>query len=180
MWSPELIRRLPKTDLHVHLDGSLRESTLIELAREAGLELPSNTPEGLNELVFKDTYASLEEYLHGFAFTCASLQTPEALERAACELAWDNIDEGVRYIEVRFAPQLHMGPHMDFDTVLTAVNRGLQRAMSEHEQREEIRNGTEPPFRYGIIVCAMRMFTAGFSAWYRGLCEHLRYAGQLQ
>ena len=109
MVTDALIRGLPKTDLHVHLDGSLRIPTLIELSQAQGLPLPSSTEEGMRELVFKDTYASLPEYLDGFAYTCAALQTAEALERTAYELAWDNINEGVRYIEVRFAPHLHMG-----------------------------------------------------------------------
>ena len=100
----DVIRALPKTDLHVHLDGSLREATLIELARERGVKLPSETVEGLNELVFRPHYASLAEYLHGFALTGAVMKDAEALERIAYELAWDNIHEGVRYIEVRFAP----------------------------------------------------------------------------
>ena len=59
----EFIRAIPKNDLHVHLNGSLRLETLVELARDQGVELPSNTPEGLQETVFKDTYADLDEYL---------------------------------------------------------------------------------------------------------------------
>ena len=102
-----LIKALPKTDLHLHLDGSLRLSSLIEMAKERKIALPSETEEGLNELVFRDSYANLAEYLHGFQYTCAVLKDAEAMQRAAYELAWDNINEGVRYIEVRFAPQLH-------------------------------------------------------------------------
>lgn len=168
-----LLRALPKTDLHVHLDGSLRLKTLIELARTRGVTLPSTTEEGLKALVFKERYASLGEYLHGFAYTCAVLQDPEALERAAYELAADNIAEGVRYIEVRFAPHLHMGNGMGYRDVLSAVHRGLHRAEREHRQSASVRERGEPPFRAGLIVCAMRMFTKGFSAWFRQLCEAL-------
>jgi adenosine deaminase len=164
-----LIRALPKTDLHLHLDGSLRETTIIELARQQGVVLPSYTVEGLNALVFKPTYANLGEYLTGFAYTGAVLQDAESLERAARELAEDNIAEGVRYIEVRFAPQLHMHQGMSFDEVMLAVNRGLAAAMADHERSDAVRVQGEPPFRYGIIVCALRMFTAGFSAWYSQL-----------
>jgi len=57
----EPLRALPKTDLHLHLDGSLRLPSLIELAKERRVELPSETPEGLLELVFKETYANLPE-----------------------------------------------------------------------------------------------------------------------
>ena len=61
--SDALIQALPKTDLHVHLDGSLRVGTLIELARERKIDLPSWTEEGMNALVFKPSYANLGEYL---------------------------------------------------------------------------------------------------------------------
>ncbi len=174
-----LLRALPKTDLHVHLDGSLRLETLIELARERRIELPSQTPEGLRELVFKDRYANLVEYLAGFHWTCAVLQDPESLERVAYELAVDNIEEGVRYVEVRFAPQLHMGG-MGYDEVLQAVDRGLARARAEHERTPEVRRGEDPPFRYGIIVSALRMFEPGFSAWYGQLCAALGEAPREQ
>ena len=100
----DLVRAIPKTDLHVHLDGSLRLPTLIELAKERGVKLPSETPEGLLELVFKEQYRDLPDYLHGFSYTCAVLTDAEALERTAYELAQDCMAEGVRYIEVRFAP----------------------------------------------------------------------------
>jgi len=165
MITKDLIKKLPKSDLHLHLDGSLRLETLIELARTRGVVLPSDTPEGLNELVFKPEYANLGEYLHGFAYTCSVLQDAEALERTAYELAWDNIDEGVRYIEVRLAPQLHVNESMTSEQVLQAVNAGLERAKREHRRSEAVAERGEPPFEYGIIVCAMRMFTPSFG-WY--------------
>ena len=121
--------------------------------------------------MFKPTYANLGEYLHGFSFTCASLQSSEALERAAYELGWDNIDEGVRYVEVRFAPHLHMHAGLGFDAVMTAVDCGLARASTEHAASEAVAQRGEPPFRYGLIVCALRMFQAGFSDWYGQLCR---------
>ena len=171
MFTNALIQALPKTDLHVHLDGSLREETLIELARDRGVTLPSETVEGLNELVFKASYASLPEYLQGFAYTCAVLQDAEALERTAYELAWDNINEGVRYIEVRFAPQLHVHTGLRFDDVMMAVHTGLKRAEDEHRASAAVTEQGEPCFRYGIIVCALRYFNEHFSPWYAQLCS---------
>lgn len=165
-----LIHALPKADLHVHLDGSLRVATLIELARERGVKLPSETVEGMNERVFKPTYANLGEYLAGFAWTCSVMQDPEALERVAYELAWDNWNEGVRYVEVRFAPQLHQHQGMDGRAVLAAVNRGLDRAMAEINRTVP---ADAPPFRFGIIVCALRMFTEQFSTYYAQLLRAL-------
>ena len=167
----DLIRALPKTDLHVHLDGSVRIPTIIELAREAKVELPSETEAGLKELVFRDRYESLVEYLHGFKYTCAVMQSWESLERCAYELAWDNINEGVYYIEPRFAPQLHMGPGRSFIEVVQAVNGGLRRARDEFNASPDVTTGRRPPFEYGIIVCALRMFTREFSAYYGQLID---------
>ncbi len=173
-WLSEgLIKALPKSDLHVHLDGSLRLATLIELARERDVSLPSQTQEGLLELVFKERYNSLSEYLHGFAYTCAVMTDREALERIAYELALDNLAEGVRYVEVRFAPQLHVRPGFAVADVLQAVDRGLVRAQREHEASAAVRDRGEPPFRYGIIASAMRMFSPGFAPYYADLVSVL-------
>lgn len=168
-FSRQLLERLPKTDLHVHLDGSLRLETLIELAKDRGVELPSQSPDGLRELVFKDRYGDLNEYLRGFAYTCAVLRDQESLERVAYELAEDSLAEGVRYIEVRFAPQLHLQPGLDVPRVISAVDRGLARAAKEHAATPAVASGEEPPFHYGIIASAMRMFTPGFSRYHEAL-----------
>ena len=85
--SEEFIKALPKTDLHLHLDGSLRIGTLIELAKGFEVQLPSYTEEGLRELVLKDRYQNLGEYLTGFQYTVGVLQRELALERCAYELA---------------------------------------------------------------------------------------------
>jgi adenosine deaminase len=169
----DLIRRLPKTDLHVHLDGSLRLPTLIELARGKKLRLPSETPEGLVELVFRERYRSLSEYLEGFGYTVAALQDREALERAACELAEDCQAEGVRYVEVRFAPQLHVQPGFDLTAIVRAVDSGLRRAARAFNQRPAVREGREPAFAAGIVLCAMRYFGPEYSLGFKRLFEAL-------
>ena len=160
------VKKLPKTDLHVHLDGSLREQTLIDIAKEEKVDLPSYTPIGLNEIVFKPAYTNLDEYLRGFSLTNKVLQRTEYLDQVAYELAMDNFAEGVRYLEVRFAPQLHMSDTLSFSQVMHAVDAGLRRA------RAVINAGIapdEPEFDYGIIVIAMRFFAPNFSRYYRTL-----------
>ncbi len=172
----KFIEAIPKTDLHLHLDGSLRLETLIELAGDAGIELPSNTVEGLKETVFKEKYKDLGEYLQGFFYTGAVMQTTESLERISYELAADNINEGVRYIEVRFAPQLHQNDELGIIDVLKAVNNGLKKAQTEFNSRPEVNSGTIPQFEYGIISCAMRMFDYGFSAYFDALLDVHKYS----
>jgi adenosine deaminase len=174
----DLVRRLPKTDLHVHLDGSLRLTSLVELARDRKVALPSETPEGLEALVFRPRYASLAEYLEGFRYTVGVLQDAEALERAAYELAEDCQADGVRYVEVRFAPQLHVRPGFEVPDVVRAVDRGLRRAAAAFNARPEVAQGQEPPFAAGILLCAMRFFRPEFSLGFRRFFETLPEASE--
>ncbi len=176
MITRELIERLPKTDLHLHLDGSIRLGTLIELADQYNVALPATTESGLREQVFKDQYESLKDYLRGFAYTVPVLQSEVALQRVSYELARDCQAEGIRYIEVRFAPQLHMHRHLNAENVLKAVNEGLDLAKRELNNTPEVKSGEEPPFEYGIIVCAMRMFQPGFSEYYGDLWRVHRHS----
>jgi len=162
----EFIRAIPKTDLHLHLDGSLRPKTLLELAARENVALPATDVDGLMQKVFKEKYNDLGEYLQGFAYTVAVMQNEANLERVAYELAEDNIEEGVRYIEVRFAPQLHQSQDMDVVRVLQAVNKGLERKKKEFNSSPAVQAGEDVPFDYGLIVCAMRMFDYGFSEYF--------------
>lgn len=169
----DVIARIPKSDLHVHLDGSLRPDTLIDLARQQKVRLPSYDADGLRVTVFKDSYANLAEYLRGFACTCSVLQTTEALERVARELAEDNIAEGVRYLEVRFAPQLHVQNSRDVRGVIAAVACGLTAAGKHHNATPAVRDGHDLPFVSGIIVCAMRTFNRHMGRYFEKLTSVL-------
>ena len=179
MKSPSLeqfIQRVPKTDLHVHLDGSLRLSTLIDLAKARQIELPSYEEAGLMETTFKKQYTDLPDYLKGFAYTCSVLNEPENLERVAYEFAQDNIAENVRYVEVRFAPQLHVTGSLKIEEIVRAVCRGMDRAQKEQNRSEAVRSGQDIPFNYGLILCAMRCFNKYMSPYYAALLEAMPYA----
>jgi len=141
----ELIRALPKTDLHCHLDGSLRLATILELAEDQGVGLPADTPEGLARAIHMgETCASLEDYLTAFEVTLAVLQTEEALYRAAYELALDAAAENVRYLEVRYSPVLHTRRGLKATTIVDAVLLGLRHA------------SRETGLRSNVIVCGIR------------------------
>jgi adenosine deaminase len=170
-FSEELIRDLPKSDIHVHLGGSMRAESLIEMAGERCVELPAETPEGLRREVFKDRYSNLREYLHGFTYTSAVLRDSDALERAAYELCLDCQEEGVRYLEVRLSPQLHTGDEGTIPTVLSAVAKGISRAEKGFNSRPGVASGKEPSFKAGIIVAALRHFTPGFSRIYKDMLK---------
>jgi len=173
MFSKEFIQEIPKSDLHVHLDGSLRLATLIELAKEQNVSLPSYTPEGLMETVFKENYKDLPEYLQGFGLTCAVMRDSESLERIAYEFALDNAAEGVYYVEVRFGPYLHVHEKLDVETVIGSVYRGMDRAKKEINKKKAAEG--LPNFDYGIIVSNLRMFSAESSDYYKKIMDALSW-----
>jgi len=125
MLTRELIGRLPKAELHVHLDGSLRPETMIELAREAKVALPATEPDALRRFMLVDDAANLEDYLHRFDFTIPLLQTPDAIERVAYEMVEDAARDNVRYLEVRYCPHLSQRQGLALDEVMEAELRGL-------------------------------------------------------
>ena len=121
--------RIPKTDLHVHLDGSLRLETVIELAREYHVELPSFEIEPLRRAMnLGSNCGSLVEYLKAFDVTLRVLQHADSLHRCAFELAEDAAREGVRYMEVRYAPMLHTRRGLKLTSVVEATLGGLRAA----------------------------------------------------
>ncbi|MDH3482637.1 MAG: adenosine deaminase [Myxococcales bacterium] len=127
------IEGLPKTDLHVHLDGSLRLSTMLELADEQGVELPADTPEDLAKALHcGENAGSLVEYLKAFDTTLKVLQDADALYRVAYELSEDAAAENVRYMEVRYSPMLHTRGGLRLTTVVEAVLAGLWDAQKDH------------------------------------------------
>lgn len=173
----DFMKSLPKTDLHCHLDGSMRIATVAELAarpearalaERLGYRLPDDVSEAnLGRLLDPGVDCqSLEDYLLAFDITCAVLQSPENLERAAYELAMDCYAENIWYLEVRFAPQRHI--HEDFDgmEVLRAVDRGLARA------EEETGGGITST----VIVCAMRHYAEEISHYHRSVRDVYRFS----
>ncbi len=139
------IEKLPKTDLHVHLDGSLRLETILELAARDRIELPADDADGLRRAMhLGENCGSLVEYLKAFDVTLRVMQTADSLTRIAYELAEDAAAENVRYMEVRYAPMLHTRKGLKITSVIEAVLEGLRAAEKDH--------GIES----NIIVCGIR------------------------
>ena len=128
----EIIRRLPKTELHCHLDGSLRPATMIELGREYGVAMPEQDIARLTAHMRVDDARHLEDYLERFETTLGIMQTAAAIERIAYELAEDAAAESVRYIEVRFAPVLNVRGGLANSDAVDAAITGLRRAERDH------------------------------------------------
>ena len=139
-----LLQRLPKAELHLHLDGSLRPATLHSLAAERGVELPEPALERLGDYMRVDDARDLRDYLARFDITLAVMQDSAALERIAHELVIDAAEDGVRYVEVRWCPALNTRGGLSLEEVVAAVQRGLRRG--ERETGTVARS----------IVCALR------------------------
>lgn len=141
----ELLRALPKTDLHCHLDGSLRLSTILELAERDGVRPGADSEEGLGRLLRTgETCASLEEYIDRFSITLSVMQTEHALYRTAYELGEDAARENVRYMEVRYSPILHTQRGLPLPNIVEAVVQGLRDAQRDHG------------IQSGVILCGIR------------------------
>ena len=123
----DLIHRLPKAELHVHLDAVIRPTTMIDLARAAKFSLPTTDPEALRRFMLVSDGTSLEDYLTRFDQTIPILQTPEAIERVAYEAVEDAAHDNVRYLEMRYCPLLSTKRGLPIQEALEAEWRGLSR-----------------------------------------------------
>jgi adenosine deaminase len=161
----ELLRLLPKAELHCHLDGSLRPQTMLDLGHELGKPMPATDAETLREFMRVDDARHLEDYLERFGITLSVMQTEPALERIGFELAEDAAADGVRYIEVRYAPVLNTREGLTLEQAVEAPLRGLHRAEREHGIVGR------------VIVCALRHMPQSVSQELAELAVAYRHHG---
>jgi len=142
----DFLRTLPKVLLHDHLDGGVRAKTVIELAKEYKYKkLPTTNPRELAEWFHRGANrGSLPLFLEGFEHTCGVMQTEESLERVAYEMMEDMKNDGVVYVETRFAPVFHTDKGLHLETVVKSVLKGLERGKQDFG------------VHYGLILCALR------------------------
>lgn len=155
----DIVAQLPKVELHDHIDGGIRPSTLLDLAAQHGYQglpdevmaQPEHTRATSLEQWFRTSAQSgeLTRYLELFAHTTAVMQTSEAIERVTREAVEDLARDGVVYTELRFAPEQHQEQGLDLhhivDAAITGLRAGEQNAASEGN-----------PIVARLILCAMR------------------------
>src|SRR5512140_1812160 len=160
---------MPKAELHLHLDGSLRPETALELARSRRIEAPRTLAGMRGELVAPERCADQAELLKAFDLPIALMQDAEALERIAAELVEAKAADGVRYVEVRWGPLLHTRRGLALADGIAAVARGaadaarrtgtvvrlICTALRSHDPAENVR----------LAETAARFVDQGVSGW---------------
>jgi adenosine deaminase len=136
---------MPKTELHLHLDGSLRIDTALELARTRNVDAPRDADRMRAELIAPMPCRDQAELLRAFDLPIRLLQDADALERVAAELVDTKAAENVRYLEIRWGPALHTTRGLSLADGIAAVARGAQDAAA--------RTGVE----VRLICTALRM-----------------------
>jgi adenosine deaminase len=126
------LRAIPKAELHLHLDGSVRPRTVLELAKHEGVAIPTDDLDKLRDFLEADERTgSLVEYITFFELPIAVLQTVPALERATYELCQDLAADNVRYAEIRYGPWLHVQRGLSLTDVIRAVLNGWNKGRQE-------------------------------------------------
>lgn len=144
-FSYEFLKSLPKAELHCHLDGSLRVSTILEFAQKQNIKLPKDNSDDLRSyLEVGDNCKDLVDYLKAFEVTGAVMQKEDNLSRIAYELCEDAASENVRHIEIRFSPLLHQKGGLSLEKIIEAVLRGKSQAENDFD------------IKAGIIISSMR------------------------
>src|SRR5512144_1855130 len=169
----DLLRRLleamPKAELHLHLDGSVRVATALELATSRGVDAPTTWDGMFDALVAPERCRDQAELLERFDLPIALMQDAEALERIAYELVESKAADGVRYIEVRWGPLLHVARGLSLVDGIAAVAAGAREAAT--------RTGTvvrlictalrshDPVANVGLAETAARFRDRGLTGW---------------
>lgn len=133
------VEKIPKVELHCHLDGSVPLTTLKRLAKKEGL-----SPNSMEEAVLREPCKSLKEYLRCFEVILQVLQTEENLISATYDTIKEIAKENVRYLELRFAPLFHLEKGLSIEQVIESVIKGTELAMLEEA------------IHVNILICGMR------------------------
>lgn len=134
-----IIHQFPKVDLHCHLDGSVSLATLEKFAEKEGQD-----PSQVIQAVAPEKCEDLAEYLKSFDFILSLLQTKENLTEAAYDVVRQAAEDGVCYIEIRFAPLLHQQKGLTVPEIISSVCEGIEKGMTTYQVESN------------VLICGMR------------------------
>ncbi len=149
----EHLRRLPKCELHCHVEGTARVATVQELAAKNHVPLPVEDPADLY------TFRNLDHFLEIFGVVCTSLVSPDDFHRVVYECLEDGAAAGVRYREIFFSPGYHIARGVELDTVYDGLASGLRDAMADFDIRARLILDVDKP-RGGDHALAMVRYAA--------------------
>jgi adenosine deaminase len=160
---------MPKAELHLHLDGSLRIETALELARSRGVEAPRDLDGMRAALIAPMPSTTQAELLRAFELPIALMQDAEALERITVELVETKAAENVRYLEIRWGPLLHVARGLSLSDGIAAVARGARTAAARTGM--EVRlictalRSHDPAANLELAEAAIRFRDDGLTGW---------------
>lgn len=131
MISRDVIQKLPKLELHRHLDGAVKPEVIFSLARKSNIDLPVDNLKELKRYYRITKKTSVEEIMKKFDIVISLMQTPENLQTIAYEQVRDLHDDNIVYAEVRFAPQYHIKQGLDMVQVIENVLIGMRKGYKE-------------------------------------------------
>jgi adenosine deaminase len=164
-----LIERMPKAELHLHLDGSLRIDTALDLARTRGVDAPGTWAGMSAALVGPPRGPDQADLLRAFDLPIALLQDAEALERVTAELVEAKAADNVRYVEIRWGPLLHVARGLSLRNGIEAVVAGAERAARATGSTVRLISTAlrshDPGDNVALAEAAARFRDRGLSGW---------------
>jgi adenosine deaminase len=164
-----LIGSMPKAELHLHLDGSLRVETALELARTRGVDAPTDLAGMSAALIAPMPYTDQADLLRAYDLPIALMQDAEALERVSAELVETKAADGVRYVEIRWGPLLHIAGGLGLADGIDAVCRGALDAAARTETVVRLictaLRSHDPEANLELAETAARFRDQGLTGW---------------
>jgi adenosine deaminase len=137
----ELCYKIPKAELHLHIEGTFEPELMFKIAKRNNITLPYKSVEELKE---KYKFKNLQEFLDIYYQGCNSLIHEEDFSDLAFDYLEHACPQGLKYAEIFFDPQSHLSRGISFKTIITGLKHGLDKGKEKYG------------FDYKLIMCFLR------------------------